>query len=326
MHPKSLFLVLVLLTLILSSCEPGNDRREAIIPEEETIAVINNKKITLAVFQTKLHGFLQYYSDLIQTDEEQLGEIKNIVMNQLIDEELINQEASRKGIQVSEEELDSIMAESMSSYSEVNLESHFKAAGMSEEEWKSSLRQYLVREKLIREEVIKKIPITKREISSYYQENGNQFVAPQALKVRNITLSTEEEATAIHSQLLRGKDFKELIRHHSISPDKIVDGDLGFITKGELPEEMENVVFGKKFNKFKPRYTEVVRSQDGFHVLKLEQYRRAKKISLNEARPRIKQILIEQKWDQYYTRWMEKLREDATISIDQDMLQKEEGF
>ena len=321
-----LLLVCIASPLLFFSCDSDSRKQSAIIPEEETIAVINNKKITLAEFQARLYAFLQYYRDLITTEGKQLEEIKSIVINQLIDEELINQEASRKGIQVPEEELESIIAESMPSYSKANFESYVKNSGLTEEVWQTEFRQHLVQKKLIQEEVIDNIPITKREIKSYYNDNSSEFIIPQALRVRNITLSTEEEANAILSQLLRGKNFKELIRHHSISPDKVLDGDLGFVGRGDLPEEMENAIFGKKFNTFEPRYTDVIRSQDGYHILKLESYRPERKESLENARLKIKQILVEQKWDQYYTQWIDKLRSEATISIDRTMLQKEEGF
>lgn len=323
-----LFSMAVILSFIAlpAACDRENPQQSAIIPEEETIAIINNQKISLARFQKRLQHFLQEYRDLIVTDEKQLGEIKTIVINQLIDEELISQEASRKGIQVSEEEMETIIAESLSTHEQSHFESYLKNSGLTKEEWKAKLRQYLIEKKLVTEEVIDKIPITKREIAAYYQKNRNQFVIPQAIRVRNITLATEEEAEVIHSQLKRGRDFQELIRQHSISPDKALDGDLGFVEEGDLPEEMESEIFGKKFNRFRMRYTDVIRSQDGFHVLRLEQYRRARRLSLNEARSQIKQILIEQKWDEYYIQWIETLRKNATITVDEEMLQREEGF
>ncbi|MBU2512506.1 SurA N-terminal domain-containing protein [bacterium] len=317
---------LILILTLASSCDKTTKKQSAIIPEEETIAVINNKKITLAKFQARLYSFLQHYRDLITADGNELGEIKSIVINQLINEELINQEASRKGIQVSEEELESIIAESLSSYEQSNLNAYLQNSDLTEEEWKATLRQFLVQKKLIQEEVVEKIPITKREIQSYYQNNRDTFVIPAALRVRNITLSIEGEAQAIRSQLLRGSSFKELIKQHSISPDKILDGDLGFITRGDLPEEMESEIFGTKFNQFKPRVTDVIRSQDGFHVFMLEQFRPARNLDLEEAKSEIKQILIEQKWNEYYTQWLERLRKNASVSIDEKMLQREEGF
>jgi parvulin-like peptidyl-prolyl isomerase len=317
---------LVILNLHFSGCESTAKKQSAIIPEEETIAVVNNKKITLARFQTRLHSFLQHYRELIATDEKQLVEIKNIVINQLIDDELTAQEASRKGIQVTDEEIELIIAESLTSYDRSNFDSYLKNNGLSEDEWKAGLRQYLIQKKMVNEEVIAKIPITKREIGSYYQKNKNELSRTPAVKVRNITLAVEEEAAAILSQLQRGKDFKDLIDQHSISPDKVADGDLGFVEKGDLPDEMDTEIFSKKFKNFSPWYTDVIRSQDGFHILKLEQYKPSRKLDLEEARPQIKQILIEEKWDEFYTQWIEKLRENATVTIDQAMLQREEGF
>ncbi len=325
--PCFLLLVYVfVLLLALSSCDPETTNQTAILQEEETIAVVNNKKISLAKFQARLYLFLQYYRDIITTDQSDLGEIKNIVINKLIDEELINQEAARKGIQVSEAELDSIMAESLSSYEQTNFASYLQSSNLNEEQWKERLRQYLVQKKLIEGEVINKIPITKREIKSYFQKNKSQFGVPQALRVRNITLSTEEEAKAIRSQLLRGKSMKELIKKHSISPDKSLDGDLGYISRGDLPEEMESAIFSKRFNKFKPRISEVVRSQDGFHVFSIESYRESRKPDLNVSRQEIKQILIDQKFEEFYAQWIKKLKGSATITIDEKMLQREEGF
>lgn len=317
---------LLLLNLTLSGCDSTARKQSAIIPEEETIAVVNNKKITLARFQTSLHSFLQHYRELIATDEKQLAEIKNIVINQLIDNELIAQEASRKGIQVTDVEIESIIAESLTSYDRSNFDSFLKSNGLTEEEWKAGIRQHLIQKKIVNEEVVDKIPITKREISSYFQKYKNELSRTPAVKIRNITLAVEEEANAIHSQLQRGKDFKELVRLHSISPDKVADGDLGFVEKGDLPDEMDSEIFNRKFSSFVPRYTEVIRSQDGFHILFLEQYQPARKLDLEEARPKIKQALIEEKWDEFYAQWIGKLRENATVSIDQTMLQREEGF
>lgn len=325
MIPAGMLLLLLVLPGIYG-CDQQTDPQTAIIPEEEMIAVVNNKKIPLSKFQKRLHLFLQHYRELIATNEEQMKAIKNIVIQRLIEEELISQEASRKGIQVPDEELESMIAESLSSFERTNFDIYLRRGNLSEEEWKERLKHYLVLRKLVDAEVIDKIPITKREIKSYYNENRSKFITPQAIKVRNITLSTEEEAEAIHSQLERGRDFKELVKQHSISPDKILDGDLGYIVKGDLPVEMDAEIFDRKFNRFRPRLTDVVRSQDGYHIFLLERYRSRGILSLDEARNQIKQILLEQKWDEYYRKWLDRIKANATISIDEEMLSREEGF
>ncbi|MBU3916805.1 SurA N-terminal domain-containing protein, partial [bacterium] len=96
----------VSMAFILSGCDKNSKNQTATISEEETIAVVNNKKISLAKFHSELHSFLKHYRQLILTDEKQLAEIKEIVINRLVDEELMSQEAARKGFQASDEEVE----------------------------------------------------------------------------------------------------------------------------------------------------------------------------------------------------------------------------
>ena len=308
---------------MVAGCEKQTQRPNNIIPEDETIAVVNNKKISLSQFQERLGSFFEQYDDLIVQDEKRINQLKEIVVNQLIDEELLNQEAARKGIQVADEELAKEMNKLISERGRNSFSPYFSNIKLTEKQWKSRLQSYLSRKKLIQQEVISKIPITKREISSYYEAHKNDFTIPQAYLVRNITLATNDEAEAIRSKIDKGTNFQYLVQEHSISPDKDRDGELGYIEKGDLPLEMETEIFSQRKNS---QFTDVIRSQDGYHILKLEKYRKRKRLNLNEARTSIKEILIDQKKDEAYQRWLDKLKENATISINQTALTREEGF
>ena len=320
------FLGLFSLMLFLNSCDQNNRNQTAFIPAEETIAFVNNKKITLATYNTRLLTFLEKYRKFIISDDKRLTEIKEIVINILIDEELIIQEAARKGIQVPEGEILTILNGAVEPNEGVNLDELVKNYKLDDNEWQNQIRLFLLKTKLIEKEVLEKTPVTKREIESYYQSHRADLTVPQAYQVRNITLATEEEANAILSQIKRGRSFRRLVRQHSISPDKNVDGDLGFIEKGTLPLEMESAIFRLGFRDNRSRVSEVIRSQDGFHIFQLIKYRRRNRLSLNQARPEIKRILVEQKIHDSYQSWLNRLKETATISIDRTMLAREEGF
>ncbi|MBT4088961.1 MAG: hypothetical protein HN580_23435 [Deltaproteobacteria bacterium] len=322
-----LLIIALACIFILNGCEKKNEKKSDIIREEETIVVVNSKRISLVRFQRRLSLFLKKYSQLLITDEKQLTQIKDVVINRMIDEELINQEASRKGIKVSDEEIETEIADSLAIYGKDVPGNEHDRADLTETEWKDRLKQLIIQNKLVQQEVIAKIPITKREISSYYQTHRREFTTPRAYRVRNITLSTHAEAAAIRLKILRGKkSFKFLVREHSISPDKAMDGDLGYIKRGDLPLEMEGIIFRGSFKSKGNDVSNIVRSQDGFHIFKRERYRRRRLLSPKEARPKIKKILIAQKWDAAYQRWLEKLKKNAKISIDKAMLASEEGF
>jgi peptidyl-prolyl cis-trans isomerase C len=322
-----LLIVALVCIFLLNGCEKANEKKSDIIREEETIVVVNNKRISLVRFQRRLSLFLKKYSQLLITDEKQLTQIKDVVINRMIDEELINQEASRKGIKVSDEEIETEIADSLAIYDKEISGNTPDSSDLTETEWKERLKQLIIQNKLVQQEVIAKIPITKREINSYYKTHRREFTIPRAYRIRNITLGTHAEAVAIRLKLLRGRtSFKFLVREHSISPDKAVDGDMGYIKRGDLPLEMEGEIFRASFKAKGKNISNIVRSQDGFHIFKRERYRRKRLLSLKVARPKIKKTLITQKWDAAYLKWLEKLKENAKISIDQAMLVNEEGF
>ena len=105
-----------LLIFLITSCDSTQNEKSAIIPENETIAVVNNKKISLSKFQRRLQRFLLNYRPLLSANEERLNTIKEIVVHQLIEEELMLQEASRKGIRVSQEELETKEVEAITPF------------------------------------------------------------------------------------------------------------------------------------------------------------------------------------------------------------------
>jgi len=333
-NPATLLAALLLaMALLTVGCERETESKSAIIPADETLAVVNNKRISLSQFQRRLNLFLNQYGQLLITDEKQLAKIKDIVINRMIEEELIRQEASRKGIKVSDEELEAEIADTLASFGQAdtgygsdNSSIKLDRTDLSQAEWSERLRQLLIQKKLVQQEVIDKIPITKREITSYYQTHPREFTKPGAYRVRNITLASYAEAVAIRLKLLRGANFKLLVRAHSISPDKNLDGDLGYVERGDLPLEMETEIFKSSAKTEERDISAIVRSQDGYHIFEREGYRRQRKLTLNEARQEIKKILILQKRDEAYQRWLEKLIENAKISVDQAMLVSEEGF
>ncbi|NQU63113.1 MAG: SurA N-terminal domain-containing protein [SAR324 cluster bacterium] len=320
-------LIVVLTGLfLLHGCDKAEEKKSAIIREGETIVVVNNKRIPLAQFQRRLSLFLKKYNQLLITDEKQLTQIKDIIINQMIDEELINQEASRKGIKVSEEEIEVESVSNLSTFREEGFSNELDLVDLTEAERKDRLKQSMIQKKLAQQEVIAKIPITKREISSYYETHRQEFTIPRAYRVSNITLGNRLEAVSIRLKILRGTNFKFLVREHSISPDKAMDGDIGYVEKGDLPLEMESEIFKSSFDSDDKNISDIVRSQDGFHIFKRERYRRKRLLSQKEARPKIKQILVDQKQDAAYQKWIEKLKSNAKISIDKTMLGDEEGF
>lgn len=315
--------VFVFFSLFLAGCDQDKGREVALVPENETIAVLNNEKIPLSVFQARFQAYLKQYDGLIPPGEKNRQAIKKLVIDQLIAEELTRQESTRKGIQVSKAELETSAEEALLPYQNANFEPELVAANLSKKQWKEKLRFMLLQKKLIEQEVNSKIMVTKREVNDYYKKHRREFIRNRSIRARNLTLATGSEADALRKLLLRGADVKDLIHRHSISPDRVNDGDLGFVTRGELPPELETALFS--LNR-RNRVSQVVHSQDGYHLLVYVQSKRRHRFSLSESKEQIRSILVSQQENKAYAAWLSKLKERATIGIDQKMLRTEEGF
>ena len=320
------YLLLLVFIVIVSGCDNNTSRNNSIITEEDFIAVVNNKKIPLSLFQSELNAFLQKYRKMIYSDEKQLTTIKKLVIKQLIQNELIIQEANRKGIKVTPEELINITAESLAPYQTTSLSRVLKGGNFTENEWQDKLAKKLLIDKLIRQEVIEKIVVTKREIRSYYKNNKSEFNIPSAYRVRNITLSTQKEAETILTKIKKGHNFVSLVREYSISPDKSNDGDLSYIEKGDLPPELQKEIYKLGFKKYRKQISTVTESQDGYHIFKLLDYRKKRTLSQSKATSMVKEKLIHLKHDEAFRLWISKLKQNAKIDIDEEMLNAEQGY
>ena len=317
-----LILLACALWLPLSGCN-GGDKADAIVSEDETVAVINNSRVSLKAYQTAMRQFMGNYGKIIAGAEQHLPQVRQLVIERLIQEELIRQEAARKGVRVTDQELQAEVSASLEPYPQAGFSRILETQGIAQEQWASRVELLLLTRRLIAQEVSEKVPVTKREISAYYQEHKKELNIKKAMRVKNLALADADAAHSLAQELARGKRMDDLIAEYSISPDRDASGDMGYIEKEDLPMEMENAIFS--LNSI-GGVSEVVHSQDGYHVFQLVKTRYPKQLTQAEATPMIKNILMRKKEHETYVAWMTKLKERATIKVDENLLRAEEGF
>jgi len=116
--------------------------------------------------------------------------------------------------------------------------------------------------------LVKDLEVTAEEIQAYYAENKREFLLPERVKVSQILLSTEEKAVEILESLEGNnpEDFKRLAQTQSVGAEALKGGEMGIFAMGQLPEEMEAVVFSLKEGEVSP----VFESSYGFHIFRLD--------------------------------------------------------
>jgi parvulin-like peptidyl-prolyl isomerase len=289
-----------------------------------TVAVVNNERIGLEEFQTAYQRFLTRWDAFLQNDAAKKQQIKELVLQEMIDGKLLDQEARRRGIQVSDEELNARVQELVAP---LDLDHLRQGAGgrQSVQQWMRDYQRRLVHQKLIRQEVIDKVRVTQKEMRDLYTRNPRRFARPEQIKVRHICVGSRDLYDRVMKAIERGEDFVGLVKRYSITPDRANDGELGYIQRGMLPPELENAIFELKRVGALSSPRKPVQTQMGFHIFRVEGYRPEGLRTFEEAEPDIRALLVSEREPEAYRRWLEALRRHATITLDHKLLAAETG-
>lgn len=140
-----------------------------------------------------------------------------------------------------------------------------------------------------------KISISKEEIEEYYKTHEDEFKRGESVRVYQILLPSESEALEVLSLLKKSppQEFEKIAREKSISPEGSRGGDMGYFQRGELPVEIEDVVFSLKVGELSP----VVKSSFGYHIFKVVEKKGARLLPLKEVEKNIAENLLYKKRD-----------------------------
>ena len=318
-------MTLLILAAVAGGCQDSQRRDVAGSTSSRAIAVVNNERITVEEFLNEHLLFFTRWDRFIRNDKDKKKDIKEIVLSNMIDQKLLDQEARRRGIEVSLKNLEQELRRLVAPYGDEELARTVQEPNFSMETWRNILRRRLIHKALIRREVASKIRITQRELRAHYERHRKDFLVPEQVRVRHIAVSSRSEMRKVARRLRRGLDFVKLVQDYSITPDRAKDGDLGFVPRGVLPQEFDQAIFKLRSIGSISSMDKPVKTQMGFHIFRLEGRRPGVNLSFRKALPMIKKALIEKKQPRAFQLWIQSLRDRATIKIDNRLLNSDMG-
>lgn len=150
--------------------------------------------------------------------------------------------------------------------------------------------------------------VTPEEVKARYEKEIAAITPEDEVRARHILVKTEEEAKAIIKDLDAGKDFIEIAKEKSTDPNKSEGGDLGYFSKGRMVPEFETAAFALEKGAYSK---EPVKSQFGFHVIKVEDKRKQQPPALEQVEAQVRQLVMRDK----YLELLEKAKAAAPIDI-----------
>jgi parvulin-like peptidyl-prolyl isomerase/tRNA A-37 threonylcarbamoyl transferase component Bud32 len=278
-------------------------------------ATVNGEQIPLSEVTSQLAVMKTRYPDLFKGQvASRILDLKQRILDNLINQELINQAARQKGISVSDADVQKQFDELRGGFkSEAEFEQSVKSAGMDLGSLRTQIRTQLITQKLVAV-LSADTKVTDADLQAYYDENKSQFVQHAEKRASHILFASDDKATAskVLAQLQAGSiTFASAAQRYSIdSATAGKGGDLGWPTQAYIPE------FQAALDKLgKGQMSELVKSQFGWHIILVTDVRGGRQQSLDEVRSSIEQTIVQQRRSDTYQDFLNQLRRSAVIKV-----------
>jgi peptidyl-prolyl cis-trans isomerase C len=151
-------------------------------------------------------------------------------------------------------------------------------------------------------------------MKEFYNEHKDEFKTPEMWRASHILVADEKDAKSILDELARGAKFEDLAVEHSIDATASRGGDIGFFRAGQLVPDFEKACL--KLNA--GQTSDIVRTQFGYHVIRLTDKKEPGVKSYEDARRAIEAEIIKQKRSELFNALMLKLKNKYGVEVDED--------
>ncbi len=305
--------------------EPGTTIGTRISRDE--IATVNGVGILREDFETAVAQTSQRFQMQGQpVSEAQMEEFRAEILEQLIAEELLYQDALSRGLEVSD---DAVEAQFRQIRGQFQTDEEWEQALEANNTSESELREQIRRGDLIQQVVETAVAdsavaeITDAEVQEFYDDHPEFFDQGEQIAARHIIISTQgmeseaeiaearERIEAIRQELLAGADFAELAREHSDDGSALQGGDLGTFGRGQMVPEFEQAAFALEEGEI----SGIVRTQFGFHIVQVTERMDTGLVPIAEVSQSIREYLGQQKQADALSEYVERLREEADVVV-----------
>ncbi len=297
---------------------------QAAVTGAAVFAEVNGQKIEWAEFDSEVHMAARQRFFHRDAANDKIDALRVEVARRMIDRILLLEEARRRGVSLVPSVFDKEFDSALSRFQDVKL---------SEENRRELARQ--VEEKLLLEALeqdVKAVPEpTDAEVRSYYESHLDKFTTPAQERVSVILLNVapsssaevwqaaREEAAKLYGKLQSGADFARLARIHSADSSADRGGDLGFVHRGMLSRQAQEVVDGLGVGEV----SEPVVLLQGIALFRLTERKPAELNPFERVAQRAASLLKRERGEKAWRDLIQSLRAKADIVVHEGALKKQ---
>jgi len=243
---------------------------------DRVFAIVNEEVITRSEFERQLQDTVKEFRGRgAGLPEENV--LRRRVLERMVDNRVQLQEAARLGFTVSEEDLTGALRgiAERNELSAAQLRAEVEKQGMDYQSFRRGIRRQLLIEQLINRRIRSRVTVTDAEVDHHLAGSLREFFAGRELDVSHILLQSSSAADEIaqkraaarkaRAEIENGLDFAEAAVLYSEAGDALEGGRMGWVDSGRLPQ-----LFLHALKKMRPgEVSEVLRSPNGFHIVRL---------------------------------------------------------
>lgn len=278
------FIAVAVAAVAVFGCQSGTPGSKSESKKEgQVLAEVNGGTITTGDFDRELKNLPEYLKSMAETPQGRKEMLDTMVIR-----ELILQQASKDGLDKTPEI----------------------------EEKLQDLKKRLIVEAFLKKKVEADAQVPDADLKKFYEQNKDKFKAGEQIRASHILVKSEKEAKDILSQIKGGANFEELAKKHSVDSSAAKGGDLGWFGKGTMVPAFEKAALGLK----EGQVSDVVKSDFGFHIIKLTGKRPAGIRPFDEVKDQIKAAIMPSKQQEVFQKIKEELKKSAKVTIKEDVL------
>lgn len=310
------FLILLGIFLVIAIIAVIFKWDQIFIASDSPVAEINGEKIMMSELDN-LYSRLPEQTRLLVTKQD--------LLDQMINEKVLVQEAEKIGITVNQSEIDDFLFKliQQSGLTREEFDERIAAQNITNEMINDEVYKQLIITKLYQQEIIDKTNITDGDIEDYYIENLDQFKTAAQVRAEHILIChnesfrcesniTKAEALAKMEDIkarLSNTSFEDLAKEYSQDPSAETGGDLGYFEKGQMVQPFEDAAFTTPVG----NVSDIVETQYGYHLVKVLDYKKETVSEIEEVKDEIKQALAATNQQDVFKAYLDDLKANASI-------------
>lgn len=308
----------------LQAQSPKADAKSETVDLPDPVAVVEGEKISRTDLQEAFANALassgMNAADL--TADQKMAGYREI-LDQLIIDKLVSRKAS--SIEIKDADLDAEIKKIKGQFpSEEVFKSEMSKAGVTDTAFRNDVKRSMQQQAWMKSQIGDKDKVTDADVKKFYDENKKEFQQPELVRASHILIRVPEGASddvvaekkkaaeaALERVTKKKEDFTAVAKEVSEEPGaKESGGDLNFFPKERMVPEFANAAFAMKDGEISK---EPVKTQFGWHIIKVTGHKAPGMLSFDEAKTQIKRYLEEPKRREIVRGVIEKIRSEAKV-------------